>query len=245
VFLVAGLRYARMKAPLMSKNYDLVAEIGGPEEAKRLAFAQEGRAAKIAFMKRFQGIGDKYARNIWMDSYHPDFRDAVVVDERINKVTEALGYSFAGYDEHERFYQGVAAEVGLESWEVDRLLYNHLDEFLTAIRAGGEEHSTNPIDGVARQQGESLAKESSEGVAKEHRLSTTISSRSRGCQGRSASSRRDRRGGERRTSSLLWEQTQTYIHQPHAAGPGGRRLLCLCSIGQRGRLRMLRRLCAA
>lgn len=173
VFLVAGVRYARMKAPLMSKNHDLVAEMGGPEEAKRLAFAQEGRAAKIAFMKRFHGVRHKYSRNIWMDSYHPDFRDAVAVDERIKKVTEALGYSFPSYDEYERFYQGVAAEVGLEPWEVDRLLYNHLDEFLTAIRAGGEEHSTDPVDGVARQQGEPLAKECSEGVAKEHRLSAT------------------------------------------------------------------------
>ena len=95
VFLAAGVRYARMKADLMAKNYDLVAEMGGPEEAKRLAFAQEGRAAKIAFMKRFQGIGDKYTRNICMDCYHPDFRDSVAVDERIKKVTEALGYSFA------------------------------------------------------------------------------------------------------------------------------------------------------
>jgi hypothetical protein len=159
-----------MKAPLMAKNYDLVAEMGGPEEAKRLAFAQEGRAAKIAFMKRFYGVRDKYSRNIWMDCYHPDFRDAVVVDERIRKVTEALGYSFPSYDEYEQFYQGVAAEVGLEPWEVDRLLYNHLDEFLTA---GGEEHSIDPVDGVARQQSEPLAKESSEGVAKEHRLSAT------------------------------------------------------------------------
>lgn len=171
VFLAAGVRYARMKADLMAENHDLVAEMGGPEEAKRLAFAQEGRAAKIAFMKRFRGIGDKYARNIWMDCYHPDFRDAVAVDERIKKVTEALGYSFAGYDDHERFYRGVAAEAALEPWEVDRLLYNHLDEFLAVVDTDGEERPRDLDDGSVGQQGEPLVKESPEGVANEHRLS--------------------------------------------------------------------------
>jgi hypothetical protein len=174
-FLAAGVRYARMKANLMAKNYDLVAEMGGPEEAKTLAFAQDGRAAKIAFMKRFHGVGDKYARNIWMDCYHPDFRDAVAVDERIKKVTEALGYSFAGYDEHELFYRGVAVEAGLEPWEVDRLLYNHQDEFLAAAQAGGEEEeqSADPGDKFVRRQGGPVIQESPEEVAKEHRFSAT------------------------------------------------------------------------
>ncbi len=46
VFLAAGVRYANTKARLMARNHDLVAEMGGPEEAKRRAFAQEGREAK-------------------------------------------------------------------------------------------------------------------------------------------------------------------------------------------------------
>jgi sugar (pentulose or hexulose) kinase len=37
---------------------------------------------------------------------------------------------------------GGVVEAGLEPWEVDRLLYNHLDEFLAAVEAGGEEQST-------------------------------------------------------------------------------------------------------
>lgn len=137
VFRDSGLRYTDRKAILMSRNFDIVAEMGGPRAAKRTAMAQEGREAKIAFMKRFAGIGEKYARNIWMDSYHPDFRDAIAIDERIKKVTEALGYSFnpGQYEEHERFYQDIAVEAGLESWEVDRLLYNHLDEFLETIES--------------------------------------------------------------------------------------------------------------
>jgi hypothetical protein len=57
VFFAGGVRYANTKARLMARNHNLVAEMGGPEGAKRRAFAQEGREAKIAFMKRFYGVG--------------------------------------------------------------------------------------------------------------------------------------------------------------------------------------------
>lgn len=132
-FRTAKIRYAKRKAPFMARNYERVAEMGGPEEAKKQAFTLPNREAKLAFMKQFDGIGDKYARNIWMDSYHPDFHNSVAIDLRIKKVTEALGYSFANYAEHERFYQDIAKEAGLQGWELDRLLYNHRDEFLAVV----------------------------------------------------------------------------------------------------------------
>jgi hypothetical protein len=135
VFLAAMVRYGVMKAKLMARNYDLVAKMGGPEEATRQAFSQDGKEAKIAFMKRFYGIGPKYARNIWMDAYHPDFRDSIAVDLRIRKITKALGYSFKTYEEEERFYQDIAKEADLQAWEVDRLLYEYTDHFLSAISA--------------------------------------------------------------------------------------------------------------
>jgi hypothetical protein len=136
VFLAAKVRYAVVKARLMSRNYDLVEKMGGPVEATKQALAQDGREAKIAFMKRFHGIGPKYARNIWMDAYHPDFRDTIAVDLRIRKITEALGHSFKTYEAEERFYQDIANEAGLRGWELDRLLYEYTDHFLADISAG-------------------------------------------------------------------------------------------------------------
>jgi hypothetical protein len=133
IFLAAKVRYAVMKAKLMARNYDRVAQMGGPEEATRQALAQEGKEAKIAFMKSFYGIGPKYARNIWKDAYHPDFSDTIAVDLRIRKITKALGYSFKTFEEEERFYQDIAEEAGLQGWELDRLLYNYTDHFLFAI----------------------------------------------------------------------------------------------------------------
>ena len=139
VFQAAKIRYAKTKANLMVLNYDLIAKMGGPLEAKRQALAQEGKEGKIAFMRRFHGIGDKYARNIWMDVYHPDFYDTLAVDLRIRRITKALGYSFKTYEEEERYYQDIADEAGLQGWELDRLLYNYTDHFLAAIAASENE----------------------------------------------------------------------------------------------------------
>jgi N-glycosylase/DNA lyase len=143
VFLAAKVRYAVVKAKLMARNYDLVPKMGGPVEATRQALAQDGKEAKIAFMKRFYGIGPKYARNIWMDAYHPDFRDTIAVDLRIKKITKALGYSFKTFEEEERFYQDIAREAGLQGWELDRLLYAYTDHFLADISAGEGHRNTS------------------------------------------------------------------------------------------------------
>ena len=143
VFLAAKVRYARVKAKLMSRNYDIVAMMGGPVEATKQALAQDGREAKIAFMKRFHGIGPKYARNIWMDACLPDFHDTMAIDLRIRKITEALGYSFKTYEAEERFYQDIAKEAGLRGWEVDRLLYEYTDHFLADISAGEDDHQAS------------------------------------------------------------------------------------------------------
>jgi alpha-glucosidase (family GH31 glycosyl hydrolase) len=85
------------------------------------------------FLKRFKGIGDKYARNIWMDMCDRDFCDTVAIDERIQHVSEVLGVRGLPYDEHEAVYQGIAREAGLEPWELDRILYWYTAEVLKVI----------------------------------------------------------------------------------------------------------------
>lgn len=138
VLRAAKVRMAGKKAIWLDRNYEMIVKMGGSEEARTQALAQDGMESKIAFMKRFHGIGDKYARNIWMDVRHPDFRDTIAVDERIKKVTQALGYAFKTYEEEERFYQEIAEEVGISGWELDRLLYNYTDYFLVTIASEKE-----------------------------------------------------------------------------------------------------------
>ena len=45
----------------------------------------------MAFSREFKGIGAKYSRNIMMDTYHPEFRDSIAIDQRIKKVSRTLG----------------------------------------------------------------------------------------------------------------------------------------------------------
>ena len=129
----AVVRMPAQKAHWLVANFDRIESIGGVRAASKAALAAPGRDAKLAFMLQFDGIGDKYARNIWMDVYHPDFYDAIAVDERIKKITGALGYTFTAYADHERFYQELALEAGLQPWELDRLLYHFNDHILASL----------------------------------------------------------------------------------------------------------------
>lgn len=72
--LETGLRRAKVRMPgkkadWLAQNFELINEMGGVSQASEIAFSQPGRAAKIDFLNRFYGIGDKYSRNIWMDIY--------------------------------------------------------------------------------------------------------------------------------------------------------------------------------
>ena len=126
----AKVRMPDTKARYILECFDYVKSMGGPEKAKGLLLAQSGKDAKIKFLKTFRGIGPKYARNIMMDVYHKEFRDSIALDVRIKSISRDLGLTFSDsdYTEHEGFYLDVAHSVGLNGWELDRLLFNFGDE---------------------------------------------------------------------------------------------------------------------
>lgn len=84
-------------------------------------------------MREFKGIGDKYARNIGMDVFHPDFRDTIALDDRIDSVSDELGVEFESYEKHEQFYVDIADRLDMTAWELDRLLYRYIDEITDEI----------------------------------------------------------------------------------------------------------------
>jgi len=131
----ASVRYPESKSEYLSENVKIIRDIGGLKAAREEALSQPGAEAKMEFMKQFKGIGKKYARNIWMDVRHPDFRDKVALDQRIRGITDLLGRDFDGYEEEEAFYLEIAEEAGLTGWELDRLLYNFTDHFEEAIKS--------------------------------------------------------------------------------------------------------------
>lgn len=126
----AKIRMPSIKAGYILNCFDQVQQLGGLKAAKARLLAQPGREAKIVFLKSFSGIGDKYARNIMMDVYHPEFRDSIAIDARIKALSASLGLRFDSYQAHEDFYLQVAADAGLNGWELDRLLFNFQSEFL-------------------------------------------------------------------------------------------------------------------
>ncbi|QTA89176.1 Uncharacterized protein dnm_052260 [Desulfonema magnum] len=131
----AKVRMPGKKAEWLFSNLNRIESWGGVAEANKIAFSKKGRTEKIRFMKSFDGIGDKYGRNIWMDIYDKDFHESVAVDERIKKISKALDVSFTKYDDHEKFYLELAGKTNLQGWELDRLMYHFNTEILEAINS--------------------------------------------------------------------------------------------------------------
>jgi thermostable 8-oxoguanine DNA glycosylase len=129
-----NVRFPNQKSNRLSENVDKIEEMGGLKEATKRWNEIDGKESKMRFLKKFQGIGDKYARNIGMDVHHPDFRDSIAVDERIKSISEELGLEFSSYESHEDFYRSVAQEVDMSAWELDRVLYRYREEILSRIR---------------------------------------------------------------------------------------------------------------
>lgn len=118
----AKVRMQTIKAPQLASNVVRIAAMGGVEQATKLMLSLLSREEKLRFMRQFEGIGEKYGRNVWMDIYDPAFRDAVAVDKRLKKVARELGFRGSSYGQVETFYCSIARDAGFEPWELDRLL---------------------------------------------------------------------------------------------------------------------------
>ena len=126
----AKIRMPGNKARYVLGCFERIQQLGGPKLAKRQLLVQPGRDAKIRFLRTFPGIGPKYARNIMMDVYHEDFRDSIAIDARIQSVSSSWRLTFSSFEEQENFYLAVAADAGLNGWELDRLMFNYTNQFL-------------------------------------------------------------------------------------------------------------------
>jgi hypothetical protein len=69
-----------------------------------------------------------------MDVYHPYFRDSIAVDARIKSILSELGIETSNYKAQEEFLLGAANLAGLNGWELDRLMYGYLNEFMVEFR---------------------------------------------------------------------------------------------------------------
>jgi hypothetical protein len=132
---VAQVRFARIKAEYLVHNHSLFARLGGPKAVRDLLLAAPGKPGKMAFLMQFSGIGPKYARNILMDLYHPEFRESIAIDSRVQGITAQLGLRFGSYEAEEAFYVAVGHRVDLNGWTVDRILFNFRKEVRDGLAA--------------------------------------------------------------------------------------------------------------
>jgi len=128
----AGVRYSRRKSAQLAANLQQIEDQGGVELESKHALALNGREPKRNYFLQFAGIGPKYANNVWMDIYDPDFRDCVAVDERLKKVTRELG--LVETTDQQAIFSKLAREAKLEMWELDRLLFWFTGYFIAAMR---------------------------------------------------------------------------------------------------------------
>jgi hypothetical protein len=133
VLRAAKVRMPQKKAVWLANAFERVEHLGGPKQAKENLCRREGSEGKIQFWKEFDGIGEKYSRNIMMDVYDLDFRNYIAVDSRINKISRALGVTLRGYKAKEDFYLGVAKKARIEGWDLDRILYRFRDFVLDEL----------------------------------------------------------------------------------------------------------------
>jgi thermostable 8-oxoguanine DNA glycosylase len=147
-FSDAKVRWPKKKASYAVANFRWIEKHGGAEQVSRTARECCGIEAKTEYLKQLQGIGDKYARNIWMDVYHPDGYDSIAVDQQIQNLSAALGVKFKTYAAHEQYYRDIAREANVQPWALDRLVYNFTDYFLWAVQSTNQLSNSEPKDGV-------------------------------------------------------------------------------------------------
>jgi hypothetical protein len=133
VFRDSQVSYANKKAAWLNENVKNVEALGGLDSVKQKLEGAYRMSGKIALLATFKGVSKKYARNMMMDVYHPEFRNCIAVDVRIKKVSKALGLRFSTYEEEEQFYIDSAKAARLQPWELDRVMYNFTRDVIDAL----------------------------------------------------------------------------------------------------------------
>ncbi len=101
---------------------------GGPKGIRKQYRAKKPGAERIAYLKKFEGIGDKYARDIPMDSYDALFRNYIALDWRLKKLLLFAFPKRLNYNDGEEFYRQVAHKLKIDCWTLDRTLFHGYKE---------------------------------------------------------------------------------------------------------------------
>lgn len=116
------IRCKPLTAALLS-TYERFEKAGGPQAIKKEYLNNRTPDELITYLKTFEQIGPKYARNIPMDIYDERIRNHFAIDARIKGLLKAWGFNEETYDEQEDILRKLAQKLNVDAWTLDRLLY--------------------------------------------------------------------------------------------------------------------------
>lgn len=127
-FKSAGIRWPAKKVDRLVSNRQRLIESGGPNEFRKMWLSCTSLETALAHLRPFEGVGEKYARNIGMDVADPRFEQCIAVDSRIEALAEwldpQLGKGPRRYLRIETYLLTLAKRAGVTGWHLDRTMFN-------------------------------------------------------------------------------------------------------------------------
>jgi hypothetical protein len=124
------------KGDWLANNFESLLKSGGPGEFRtRFEVCRQLSNVEqlLGMLDEFEGIGEKYARNIIMDAALDIGMRFVAIDDRLKKIGAWLipGFEQLPYREQERLFAELGEQAGLpNAWTLDRLLFHSYGEDL-------------------------------------------------------------------------------------------------------------------
>jgi len=128
-------RRAGRTRPALLATFRRFHAVGGPEVIARTWMGHNRTETLLGWLKTFPMIGDKYSRNMCMDVAHPLVLNHVALDHRLNALCDRVEGAppATPYGPREAWLLGLAAELGVNGWHLDRLLFGRYDEIGAAL----------------------------------------------------------------------------------------------------------------
>ncbi|MGA1798684.1 hypothetical protein VH567_07875 [Sphingomonas sp. 4RDLI-65] len=140
---VPNPRFLTRTANNLEKIYQSIKNDGGPKVVRERFASLQSAEALIAALKTYPGIGDKYARNMPMDVYHPLVQTHFAFDHRLNAVIQTVIGGLPPYEVREAMMGRVATEIGIDAWDLDRVLYSRHTEIINEVQSMSDDLVAN------------------------------------------------------------------------------------------------------
>jgi len=128
-------RRASRTRPALLATFRRFHAVGGPDVVARTWMGHTRTETVLGWLKTFEMIGDKYARNMCMDVAHPLILDHIALDHRIHEICDRVegAPAKAPYRLREGWLRGIAGSLGVDCWHLDRLLFGRYEEISAAL----------------------------------------------------------------------------------------------------------------